>query len=222
MQKAHETSKIHLPIPQVGKTPQLQHEALSTLFVSTIVHILVYPFDTIKTRIMAKGKIGDIANFNKNQASKLSSYLGFFRGYGSLLVGNICHLALKDHNFILAVVAEGLTKTWIDLSKVSTQMGNSKGDFAIMKKVFPMACMYAIMRDLVCRGSYMLLVQEFFNRNSILIKQDPNQKNNFYYISALIGTILSQPFDLVFTKLASQRSLKYIDLMDTLVTIVKE
>lgn len=41
-------------------------------------------------------------------------------------------------------------------------------------------------------------------------------------MSAIFATVISHPFDVVFTKIASQRSMKYIGIIDTLKTIVKE
>jgi len=44
------------------------------------------------------------------------------------MIGNLCHLAIGRDNFVLAAGLEGLLKTWIDMSKISKQMGNEKGD----------------------------------------------------------------------------------------------
>jgi hypothetical protein len=75
--------------------------------------------------MIANHKLLDIAKFTANNTAKQSTYLGMFLGYGPLLIGNLCQLTLGRSNSILfASVAEGLLKTWIDMSKISKQMGN--------------------------------------------------------------------------------------------------
>jgi hypothetical protein len=58
----------------------------------------------------------------------LTTYLGIARGYGSILIGNLCHLIIGKESLVVAAGVEGLLKTWIDMSKISKQMGNAKGD----------------------------------------------------------------------------------------------
>ena len=73
---------------------------------------------------MARHKLLDVARFDANKVIALTPYLGFFKGYLSIIVGNMCFLTLGQVNFIAGVVGEGLLKTWIDMSKISSQMGN--------------------------------------------------------------------------------------------------
>lgn len=40
---------------------------LTTFFLSSIVHFLIYPFDTIKTRLISHNKVSDIAKFQLNK-----------------------------------------------------------------------------------------------------------------------------------------------------------
>lgn len=74
---------------------------------------------------MAKSKVHDVARFEHNRVATLTPYLGFFKGYLSILIGNLCFLTVGQQNFYLGVMAEGLLKTFVDMSKISTQMGNS-------------------------------------------------------------------------------------------------
>jgi hypothetical protein len=50
--------------------------------------------DTIKARIIANNKISDVAKFNANKTKTLTSYLGIFRGYLSVMIASTCHLTL--------------------------------------------------------------------------------------------------------------------------------
>ena len=43
-----------------------------------------------------------------------------------------------------------------------------------------------------------------------------------FFIGAIISTIISHPFDLLFTKLASQRSLRYTGLLNAITSTLKE
>jgi hypothetical protein len=85
--------------------------------------------DTIKTRLIARSSLADISHFQKNNVASLTTYLGIARGYASILIGNVCHIALGRDSLVLAAGLEGLLKTWIDMSKINKQMGNAKGDF---------------------------------------------------------------------------------------------
>jgi len=72
----------------------------------------------------------------------------------------MCYLTLGQQNFYLGVLGEGILKTWIDISKISSQMGNKSMNMEVTKKVFLLATTYAIVRDLIARGSYLLIVRE--------------------------------------------------------------
>jgi len=78
--------------------------------------------------MISRNPLSDIAKFDHNKAGDLTTYLGIMRGYSSILIGNLCHLTIGKENLILAATMEGLLKTWIDMSKISKQMGNAKGD----------------------------------------------------------------------------------------------
>ena len=107
------------------------------------------------------------------------------------------------------------------MSKVSGQMGNSAMDMAIVKKTFLPACFFAITRDLVSRGSFKLSVDQLLSFNQEWISRDINRKYHIYFGSAILATLLSHPFDVLYTKIASQRTKKYTGLLSTFNTIVK-
>ena len=52
-----------LEIPLVKKQPNIKHHTTTTFILSSLTHFLIYPFDTIKTRIIAKNKTIDISYF---------------------------------------------------------------------------------------------------------------------------------------------------------------
>jgi hypothetical protein len=120
------------------------------------------------------------------------------------------------------VAAEGFLKTWIDMSKISTQMGNGEMKMDIAKKTFPLASCCAIARDMTSRGSYMLIVNAMISYCHSWLARDRNRRYHIYFGSAIAATLVSHPFDLLFTKVASQRSLRYEGLWSTVKTIVKE
>jgi hypothetical protein len=220
--KNYHRSHPRAEVPQVRKEPTILHKVITTGFLSSLIHIVAFPLDTIKVRKMARSKLHDVARFEQNKVANLTPYLGFFKGYLSIMIGNMCFLTLGQHNFMLGVVGEGLFKTWIDISKISTQMGNESMKMEIVKKVFPIAASYAVLRDLVSRGSYMLLADQIIQRNQIWLQQDLNRRYHIYFFSAIVATIVSHPFDVIFTRIASQRSIKYTGLLQTPLTILKE
>lgn len=107
---------------------------------------------------MARSRVHDVAKFEANKVNTLTPYLGFFKGYLSIIIGNMCFLTLGQQNFFLGVTAEGLLKTFVDMSKISTQMGNTEMKLDVTKKIFPVAASFSVLRDLVSRSSYMWIV----------------------------------------------------------------
>lgn len=204
------------------KKPTILHKVIATGLLSSAFHLLAYPLDCIKVRKMARSRVHDVARFEANQVISLTLYLGFFKGYLSMIMGNMCFLTLGQQNFLLGVVAEGLFKTFVDISKISTQMGNEAMKMDITKKVFPVAAAFSMLRDLTSRYSYMWIVSSLIEHNKEWIKQDHMRKYHIFFAGAIIGTVVSHPFDLLFTKVASQRSLKYAGLIGTLRTVIKE
>ena len=83
----------------------------------------------------------------------------------SIIIGNMCFLTLGQQSFALGVLGEGLLKTFVDMSKISTQMGNVEMKMDLLKKVLPLATTFALLRDFTSRGSYMVIVNELIARN---------------------------------------------------------
>lgn len=94
--------------------------------------------------------------------------------------------------------------------------------FDVAKRAFPMAAGFSVLRDLVSRSSYMWIVGALLQQNQDWIKQDSNRKYHIFFGGAICATIISHPFDLIFTRFASQRSLKYTGPLQAITTIVKE
>ena len=101
-------------------------------------------------------------------------------------------------------------------------MGNKSMNMDVAKKIFPTASLFSVLRDLTSRGSYLLTVNALFHQFNHQLTKSPDLKYHMYFGSAIIATLISHPFDLVFTKLVSQRSLKYTGVMGAMRTIVKE
>lgn len=78
----------------IKKSPNIKNHLVTTFFISSLTHFLIYPLDTVKARIIASNKILDIAKFNLNKTQSLTTYLGLFRGYLSVMIGSVCHLTL--------------------------------------------------------------------------------------------------------------------------------
>lgn len=99
MQKSFIMNKYHhmhprATVPQVKKEPTILHKTITTGILSTIIHLVAFPLDTIKIRKMARNKKVDIAHFAANNVTTKTPYLGFFKGYLSIIIGNMCFLTL--------------------------------------------------------------------------------------------------------------------------------
>lgn len=190
--------------------------------VSSFVHFLIYPLDTIKTRVIANNKISDIAKFNYNQTKSQTVYLGLFRGYFSMLIGSGIHLAIGRDSMIQGAVLEGVLKTWIDMMKISKQMANKSADLEIMKKTVGVAAMYAVARDIMYRGSFFYIIDEFNKKFLHQDKFDEGRKLNNMFFSTVLATFISQPLEVCFIKIASQRQKRYTNLFTIPIDIIKE
>lgn len=185
--------------------------------------MLIYPLDTIKTRMISRNPLADVARFDYNRAGELTTYLGIVRGYGSILIGNLCHLTIGRENLILAATIEGVLKTWIDMSKISKQMGNPKGDLDIMKKSFLPCSVFGVLRDITYRKSY-LEISSYFHKKYMANSRfyDERKRMNNLFFASILATIISQPFDVLFVKTASQRMIKYMNILEIPKQIVSE
>jgi hypothetical protein len=84
-------------------------------------------------------------------------------------------------------------------------MGNTKMNMEVIKAVLPSASFYALARDLTARGSFMLITNQLMKHYELWIKQDLNRRYHLYFVSGIVATLVSHPFDVIFTKLASQQ-----------------
>jgi len=100
-------------------------------------------------------------------------------------------------------------------------MGNNHIKSDVIKRVYPSAMVFAFLRDLLYRSSYQWIVTNLINKNEVYLKKDVSGRYHFYYIGALLSTIISHPFDLLFTKLTSQRSLRYTGLFNVITSVLK-
>ena len=108
------------------------------------------------------------------------------------------------------------------MSKISSQMGNKKMAMDVVKKTFPSAACFSVLRDLTSRGSYLLAVDALMKHYETDLIRNSSMRYHLYFGSAIFATLVSHPFDLIFTKIASQRSLKYNGLFESMKTIYKE
>ena len=76
----------------VKKQAGLKHEAITTLSLATLIHLIIYPFDTIKTRLISRSQFSDLARFQQNNVANLTTYMGIARGYGSVLILSLIHI----------------------------------------------------------------------------------------------------------------------------------
>lgn len=105
--------------------------------------------------------------------------------------------------------------------KISKQMANKSADLTVMVKSFPWATLAAVLRDLTYRGSFMLLFNKLNGEYLEGGKFDNETKLNNMFFSVIGSTIISQPLEVCFIKTASQRQLKYGNLISTAVNVVK-
>lgn len=102
------------------------------------------------------------------------------------------------------------------MSKISKQMGNEKGDLAIMKRSFLPCAFFGVVRDIIFRLSYVEISSYLHNRylaNSRFY--DERKRVNNLFFAVIISTLISQPFDVCFVKIASQRTLVYENIFKT-------
>lgn len=96
------------------------------------------------------------------------------------------------------------------MSKISKQMGNEKGDLEIMKKSFLPCAFHGAVRDIIFRVCYLQISTFLHNRYLTNYRfYDERKRVNNLFFATIIATLISQPFDVCFVKIASQRSLKY-------------
>lgn len=83
-----------------------------------------------------------------------------------------------------------------------------------MKKSFLPCAGFGVLRDVIFRASYVYIstaLHKKYLSNSRFY--DERKRVNNLFISSIAATLISQPFDVCFVKAASQRSLKYSNIL---------
>lgn len=101
-------------------------------------------------------------------------------------------------------------------------MGNEKGDMSIMKKSFLPCAFFGILRDVVFRTSYVAL-SSYFHKIYLANSRfyDERKRVNNLFLSTIIATVISHPFDVCFVKAASQRIYNYTGILETPKQIIR-
>ncbi len=105
--------------------------------------------------------------------------------------------------------------------KISKQMANKSADLTIMRKSFGWATLTSILRDFSYRGSFMLIFKKLNDKFLEGGKFDNGIKINNMFASVLAATIISHPLEVIFIKIASQRQMKYTNILQTALEIIK-
>ena len=58
-----------IEIPMVKKNAGIKEHGSTTLILSSLIHLIVYPLDTIKTRVISRHAHLDIAKFQANRVN---------------------------------------------------------------------------------------------------------------------------------------------------------
>jgi hypothetical protein len=91
-----------------------------------------------------------------------------------------------------------------------------------MRKTVGSAMTYAILRDLTYRLSFFQIFAKMNQKFLEGTKFDHSTKVNNMFLSVIAATLISHPFEVVFTKIASQRQLKYTNIFKTPLEIIRE
>lgn len=212
-----------LEVPLVPIRITTFHEGVATLFLTTATHFTTFMLDTIKVRIQARHINEDVAHFTRNKVDKLPVMRGVMKGYGIVLLGDAVHLSIsKLYGIYVGCVAESVLKTWLEISKISTQMGKPN-DFNLMKLAYRNCLPLGLCRDLIYRSVFAAGVQRSLRHQQLTSGKfnEAEHRSNIMLFS-MIGAFLSHPFDVLFTKLASQRYIKYLNPVEAVQMVWKE
>lgn len=84
-----------------------------------------------------------------------------------------------------------------------------------MKKTVGPAMCYGVFRDITYRAAFFEIYQKMNKKYLEGTKFDHSTKVNNMFISVILSTLVSQPLEVIFTKIASQRQLKYTNIFTT-------
>ncbi len=79
-----------------------------------------------------------------------------------------------------------------------------------MRKSFFPCAFFGVIRDIIFRVSY-LQISTFLHNQQLTTTRffDQRKRVNNLFFATIVATLISQPFDVCFVKIASQRTLKY-------------
>lgn len=203
---------------------------LSYLLIELNALTLVQPFFTIKTRMQAKNKLIDVTHYLKNNVEKKSIYAGLSHSYGLCLL-----------HFGMFINIKRITSKWTEekggfLSQESVNLFNF---FASDLMTLPLRLFLETRRTLFQMGNTSVSLQETFFKcrqsavpvffrdfvfrvavYSILAKEDlkKTKTQRFKEIGAtlFLACLISNPLDVVCTKIFSQKIETYTSLLQTL------
>jgi hypothetical protein len=91
-----------------------------------------------------------------------------------------------------------------------------------MKRSFLPCAFFGIVRDIIFRYSYVEISSFLYKRYLSSTRfYDERKRINSMFAAAILSTVVSQPFEVCFVKAASQRSLKYENIIKIPSQIVK-
>lgn len=116
----------------------------------------------------------------------------------------------RQYGYVVGTVLEAIPKTFVEISKINSQMGHKSTDMGLIKIAYRNCLPVAMLRDVVLRS----VIVEGMKLYNARHKYDPQQIKSHNETSGLLGvcmiaTFLSNPFDVLVTKIASQRYIKY-------------
>lgn len=217
------------------------------LFCTTFLELngllFLYPLHTVKTRIQSQHKSQDIAFFLKNQVGKQPVYSGI--GYGLLanVVSNVMmysvyqlgQLKLEEYPslglfekklcaFLLADMMATPFRMTLDTHKQLLQMSAKDTKLSTILSKSRLAFLPTLLRELTFRASFLSLYHFslFGLEDPSQITPSATQRYNSLTGATLVALALSNPFDVLATKLTTQQIDKYTGMSQCLSTVVRE
>lgn len=110
--------------------------------------------DTVKVRVQARHVDEDVAHFTRNKVSKQPVMKGLMKGYGLVLIGDAIHLTVsKLYGIVAGCAVETVLKTWLEISKVCSQMGK-RNEIDLMKLAWRNCLPLGFCRDIIYRSIF--------------------------------------------------------------------
>ena len=211
-------------------------EFLSYLLIELNAFLVTQPLLTLKTRMQAKNAQGDYAQYLKNQVETKSLYKGITHSYtlcllhfsifmnvqkltGSMFLNSKFNFTTEKINYTNYLISDLLTSPFrcaLEIRRSLFQMGNVRVSgqetlFKIRQTFFPL-----LIRDFIFRSVvYSALANSDQRKNKV-------QRLWEITMTLLLATLISNPIDVVCTKLYTQKIEVYKGLLGTLRTIVQE